>query len=330
MVRASLATSITALLTACTLEPWTYAARDGSVDASVPDASLRDAGAADAGAAPDSGRDASAPDAARPDAAARDAGAADAGVMDASAIDSGGACPPPPSVSRITYLASTDETAFSSSMATRDLAIVTPRPSGADLATGDVMIATVIATGTASIAGPASGWNEVDVPVGTNGLSITQRTFWRRAVCPEPVAYLWRVTLGPRQSARGTIYAYRGVTATGSPIATHSFAYARDASGAIASTTIPGASVDLPAGALVFGTYTASAVYATATITRPAGTTFRRLVGTRFDGSSTDAESLVTVYLEQLFASAGPSGPLDATVDRAVLNLSHLVALRPP
>lgn len=84
------------------------------------------------------------------------------------------------------------------------------KPTG--VASGDVMVATVGASGTATLSPPA-GWTQVADT--TTGASLRQISFYRVAGSSEPASYSF--SLGASRTASGGIADYRGVNAT-SPI----------------------------------------------------------------------------------------------------------------
>lgn len=88
---------------------------------------------------------------------------------------------------------------------TTSLAITKPR----GLAAGDVMVATVGASGTGALSAP-SGWTQIADT--TTQTALRQTSYYRVAGSSEPASYTF--SLGSSRTASGGIVAYRGVNAT--------------------------------------------------------------------------------------------------------------------
>jgi len=140
------------------------------------------------------------------------------------------------------------------------------KPTG--VAEGDVMIATVSATGSGALT-PPSGWTVVKDT--TQGTSIRQVTFYKVATASEATSYSFK--LGTRRLASGGIIDYRGVNQTVPIDATAS------ASGTSGNAVAPALTTSLPADQVVVAVSFATAT----TVTPNTGTT------ERYDKSSTSA-----------------------------------------
>jgi hypothetical protein len=225
-----------------------------------------------------------------------------------TAVNAAGASSPSPSVTvadRIVLRSTSTNTARNSN------SIAVGRPAGA--AAGDVLIATVTASGGDAITAPA-GWTPVRFD--RNGTSLRQAIFWKGVgASNEPTAYSFG--LSRNSSVAAVISAYRGVDRS-NPIDIHG-GRPNASSGSITAPSV----TTTAANPLLLG-------YFGVTSTASNGITPPEQMIERAD--VTQGQGNPKVILEaadQVLPSAGATGPRVASVDRAGLNIGQLVALRP-
>jgi hypothetical protein len=164
--------------------------------------------------------------------------------------------------------------------------LVINKPTG--VAQGDVMLATVTATGTGTVTAP-SGWTVVK---STTGTALRQATYYKVAGASEPASYSW--SLGTSRAASGGIVDYSGVNQTAPVDASTT---ASGASGnAVAASITTSAANDRVLAAVSFATST--------TVTADSTTT------ERYDGSSSSTTGEAADLVQ---ATAGATSAKTAT-----------------
>lgn len=161
------------------------------------------------------------------------------------------------------------------------------KPTG--VAQGDVMLATVTATGTGAITAP-SGWTVVTNT--TQGTTLREATYYKVAGASEGASYSW--SLGTSRSTSGGIVDYSGINQT-APVDASATATATSGNAVAASVTTSAAS-DKVVAAVSFATAT--------TVTPGAATT------ERYDVSSGSTTSEAADFTQ---ASAGATTAKTAT-----------------
>jgi hypothetical protein len=184
--------------------------------------------------------------------------------------------------------------------------IVLPRP--ATLASGDLLLASVVMRGSSTFTAPA-GWTLIRNDL--NGTNLRHATWWRIATASEPTSWTWTFSAG--RLAAGAVHVYGGVAAT--PIDVSSGSVNASSTSLTATSVTTTAANDL---LVAFFSMTTNA-----SVTPPAGMTER--------GEQTGSAPSRTTVIEgsdQALGGAGPTGNRAATASTAQTSIGHLIALR--
>jgi hypothetical protein len=221
------------------------------------------------------------------------------------AVDADGAASPASTVSGTRSIAFRASTTASG----RNLRSVSvARPAG--VASGDVLLASVLTATTPTVTPPA-GWSVVRDDV--NGSALRQVTYVKVAGANEPTTYSW--ALSSQASATAIVSAYRGVDTT-TPIAASS----GQANASSTDITAPSLTAPVP-NTLLAGFF---GLNASTSIEEPGGMILQAQVQQTPGNQKLGAGSS-----DEIRVPSGSSGSRVATAGRAGESIGHLVALRP-
>jgi hypothetical protein len=188
---------------------------------------------------------------------------------------------------------------------TEDMLILTTPTSAAP---GDVLLASVDATGAPTVTAPA-GWTLVRSDA--SGAAMSKHTYVRVVSTSTPSEHVWR--FGTAVGASGTMAAYRGVDAA-APIVAHG------GRATASGTTVTAPSITTNVGdTMLVGFYGVASNGSLAPVD----------MNGRADASSGGRSKVTSLVADQARAETGSTGDRRATTSKSGGNVGHLIALRP-